>query len=397
VNHARHLINFVACGVALGWLALLWSTLTPHTDDFKIYWLAAQAMHTAGSPYAFEPFVYPPTMALLVEPLTITDQETAQHLWFICNSLFAVGLVGVCLRAYAVPLARRYWGVVLVLALVLPPTRLSLFLGQVSILVALLVSGCVLLAQRRPWVSGVLLGGAAALKLYPGLLVLYYLGRGPRVIAYSAALAGLIILGGLCIYPGVAVMVEYVQRVLLQSLGHLAYTAEVNISITGFFDRLLTDNPYAVPVAHAPGLSRLLIVLCSLLVVGLAIWRGGIYTWMVAMLLLAPQNGYYNLVILLLPALAIVAELQARPHKLLAAGFALSGLLCMIPPAWSQGLPLYEAVHTRWGVLAVSPAFYGLLLLFGLLLVRHPAVPDSATVPPQSIHSSAPAVRTARG
>lgn len=48
-------------------------------------------------------------------------------------------LLAVCIRLSRSALARRYWGVLALLLVIAPPTRISLQLGQIGILMALVM------------------------------------------------------------------------------------------------------------------------------------------------------------------------------------------------------------------------------------------------------------------
>jgi hypothetical protein len=145
--------NWIGCGLACLWLLFVASTISPVVDDFEQYWQAAINLRDIGDPYATTPepgqipdnattqhiaFPNPPFLAYLMFPFTFVSAATGLQIWYWLNVLFLSGFVGLCIRLSQSILARRWWGWVLLLAALTPPGRLSLQLGQVSVLLAFL-------------------------------------------------------------------------------------------------------------------------------------------------------------------------------------------------------------------------------------------------------------------
>ena len=136
------------------------------------------------------PFTYPPFAALTFLPLTLLCYSTASWL------LTAVTIVSVAasLWCFAVSTAaetgarmRRLLPWALPAALLLEPVRSTLTYGQINaVLMALVAVDCLTRAPR--WPRGIGVGIAAAVKLTPGIFVLFFLLR--RDLR-SAARAGL--------------------------------------------------------------------------------------------------------------------------------------------------------------------------------------------------------------
>jgi hypothetical protein len=146
-------------------------------------------------------------------------------------------------------------------------------------------------------------------------------------------------------------------------------------------------NAFAAAPLHMPGLAWGLAGFTSLVVLLGCLGSGGqaehglslvlrFCVYLCGMLLIAPVNGYYNLIALLLPILAVLRVLELRPDRTIRAVLVFAGALICIPAGWSAGTPLYNVVHTGWGILLLSPALYGVVVLFGLLVVlaRQPIV-----------------------
>jgi hypothetical protein len=390
------LLNVGSLALALCWLALIASTLTTHVDDFKLYWHAAVNLRQLGDPYAttpepgtlvlppvesggtlIGPYMYPPLLAYLVQPLAALDLYQAQRVWFAINCLALGMLIRLAIQVSGSDLAHRHWGVVVLGTVLAPPTRLSLQLGQVSILMALLLVAAFALRRRAAPISGALLALATLIKLYPGFLGLFYSSRRSRTVAWWGLAAGALLLALSAMIYGLAPYQNYLHKNVQSNF--YPYAAEFNISLVGFWDRLLAASSYAQPLATWPGLARALAALCSIGVVGVCLRAGRdaadepthllqYSAWLCGMLLLSPINGYYNLVLLLLPLLAALSHLERHPYRQATHWLILAGALICIPPGWTQARPaLYDALHRGPGLFLLTPAIYGLAIYLGLL------------------------------
>jgi alpha-1,2-mannosyltransferase len=128
-----------------------------------------------GTPYGF---TYPPFAALLMLPMTLVSLQTAVAL----NLVASVALVAVGTAWVLRPLLRRTdWPVWAVLGTALPlvllsePVRQSMAFGQVNLFLAALVLLDVAALRRGARWAGIGIGLAVAVKLTPGVLLLYLL------------------------------------------------------------------------------------------------------------------------------------------------------------------------------------------------------------------------------
>jgi hypothetical protein len=401
-SRLRPLLNAVALTLAAIWLVLVGRTLTPEVDDFAQLRRGAVDLREHDNPYYTREvpeaeaqrqpgtvdetgergFKYTPVFAYLFRPAALIDHRAGQLIWFGVNIVTVAALIVLCLRVSGSELARRYWGVLALGMVMAPPTRLSLQLGQISLLMALMLVGVYALAPRRACLAGLLLALASMIKLYPALLGLAYLLRGPRrVVWWSIAWTVALVTVFLPFY-GVGHYRAFLDAVI-RSSNH-PYAAEFNLSFVAFWTRLFSKTPYAIPLIDTPALASGLVILCSLatLIVCVIAPRSrpgadlGLLEyslWLCAMLLLSPINGCYNLVLLLLPLLAVLRRLEKAPDVRLRNWLVVGTLMACLPPAWSDSLPaVYGAVHVGWGILVLTPAFYGLLIYFGLLAYLAP-------------------------
>ncbi|GAB4196735.1 MAG: hypothetical protein OHK0022_14490 [Roseiflexaceae bacterium] len=396
----RRLLNGAALLLALLWLVALALTITPESD-YQYYWSSARRFLEDGQLYELHPdvpvsalpegdpirgkYIYPPVFTYLIQPLGLLDYPTSLWVWLALNAGFLAGFVWLCVQISGATLAWRLWGPLILLVLIAPPVRLSFQLGQLSLLLALMLAGTLAL-ERRPLIAATLLALISWFRIYPALMGLYYLLDRRYALVRWCILAGLAIFGVSLLIYGLEPYQSFLQNILLQY--PYPYAAEHNISLFGFWSRLLTDNPYTRAPLQLPELAVLLNGLSSLALLGwcaLLTRRAGpqadrrllFCLWSCVMLLLSPTNGYYNLVLALLPLLLLLRTLEQRPDPAMRNWLVLGSALLCIPPTWTDGLPLlYNSLHTGWGVLALTPSLYGLLIytwLLGRLMGRNNA------------------------
>jgi alpha-1,2-mannosyltransferase len=136
-------------------------------------------------------FTYPPLSAVLAVPLAWLPWRAAQIGWM---PMIYLPLAVVIWHAFRPLLARagRYapaaFGGLLTCCTLLTPMRQEVHYGQIDIfLVALCTVDC--LARRTWWPRGALIGLATAIKLVPGVFIIYLLITGRRKAAAVAAVS----------------------------------------------------------------------------------------------------------------------------------------------------------------------------------------------------------------
>jgi len=170
---------------------------TPYRLDLDVYRIGSQVWLRHGDLYgalpptssgARFPFSYPPVAAVLLAPLSLVPMAVAGTVL----TLLSVALTAVVLRVFLRSLGQSesWWtvGWLLPTALFLEPVRSTLNYGQVNVVLMALVSVDCLATSPR-WPRGALVGLAAAVKLTPAAFVLFFLCRGDRRAAGTAAVS----------------------------------------------------------------------------------------------------------------------------------------------------------------------------------------------------------------
>jgi hypothetical protein len=154
-------------------------------SDFTHYYRAALCVREAQSPYLDPEDLYPPALAFLLTPLTLTDYATARLIWFWCSQVFLLlaafltwrGLghdrAGACCVACVWAVGGAAWE--------------GLALGQVGPLLMLLLA---LAYWRAGAGQGAALAAGFSLKFIPGVVsVVPLLRRDWRAVTVLAAVA----------------------------------------------------------------------------------------------------------------------------------------------------------------------------------------------------------------
>ena len=343
-----------------------------------------------------------PTAMLLTMPLALLDYPDACLAWNLM-SLAAFGAsIWLVMRGLRIPFSRAAWFPLVTLLLLCNPLRQQTNQGQLSGLLSLLVTSIWFSARAgRPVWSGVWLGTATALKLFPGFLLIYFALR-RQWWTVAAGMISFVALNG-------------VTAALLGSSAYATYIGEVlpsvaatratwpNASLAGFVCKLFDDPApvlfrwhwRVVPLWSAPTVARIGCLLCVAVVtlftaraIHSARTRGesdrAFGVAVTAMLLVSPVTWDHYFLMLVLP-LALVwlwlpPQSSCRPLFL----FTLAGL-------WLNALTVGQAfvpagdpprdVFPIHVVTLMSFQCYALVSLFALGLATTKASQSEPTEP----------------
>lgn len=223
------LLVVLALGVTY-WLTLMAIsvTLVPQRgSDFAIYYAAAEVVrytpaadlfswpalvhvtqaHGGCAMFPRPRYVYPPLLAMLLEPLTLVPCGLAMSLWTGINAmLWAGATVLLAWRLQARwPAARLAAVTVVTIASAgFWQAIWGLWLGQVHLVVLFgIVLALVLHERGKPWLAGGVLAVAACIKFFPAFLLFYFLLRRDWKVLGGAAVAGVACILGMCLAVGV--------------------------------------------------------------------------------------------------------------------------------------------------------------------------------------------------
>jgi alpha-1,2-mannosyltransferase len=311
------------------------------------------------------PFTYPPVAALFAVPLALMSWPAAQLVWV---AFIYVPLAFVIWFAFA-PLLRRVPGpaglraaafaAVFAACAYLFPMRDEMRFGQVDmVLLAMAVADCAVRAPR--WPRGVLVGLATAIKLVPGVFIVYLWVSGRRRAAVTAMIAALAwSLGAWLVLPRDSV--TYWTSVIFQSgrLGSNSGTS--NQSLRGLLLREFLPG-------QAPGVVWAALALAAA-VAGFALARRlaresremeAIAVTALLGVLLSPVSWIHHFLVVVVVIGAILADGRSPRRVAIAAGTAVFFTLTI--PWWGQTLlgqhdvptVVGRAVQDAFGIAAVA-------------------------------------------
>ena len=348
--------------------------------DLEVYRTGARVLLHGGDLYGQLPrlgdghelpFTYPPFAALSFIPLAILGYSMAN--WLL--TAITIACVAASLWCFASSTGaeagvrmRRLLPWAVPAALLLEPVRSTLTYGQINVLLMALVSfDCLTRAPR--WPRGILVGIAAALKLTPGVFLLFFLLR--RDLR-SAARAGLSFAA--CTGAGFALAphdsLHYWTKIAYQParIGGISFAS--NQSVLGTLARLGLSNP-----ARTWLWLTLCLLVAALTVIGMrgALKAGQVTSALllnaVAGLLISPISWSHHWV-WAAPALLIYLS-TTNPKRRRPPTFALLALLTFaIAPHWLLPSGGGRELHWAWWQQTIGDSY----TLIGLAALTRAAI-----------------------
>jgi Glycosyltransferase family 87 len=339
---------------------------------------------------------HPPVAVLLALPLARLDYPDAVLVWNLIS--LAALLASLLIVAKGLGLSWTTLPPTLGLLAFCHPVYGNLYLGQLTLELVLLVTMIWALERSgRSSAAGLIVGAAAAIKLFPAYLVLLYLAR-RQLRPLAAAVLSFLALNLLAVFVlGLNSYHDYITTVIPGQAKF--WSCGYNLSIAGFWHKLF--NPIAEtglvdPLWLSPTLARggtLLSSLVLTLSVATCVYRAqtplqhdlAFGTTVTAMILVSPVAWDFSLPLLLVP-LALIA------HSATISGSRwIPVVLCLILAiTWIPQNTLTELVRTDhslgilpWTFMLGAPSlkFYGLLATFALAVVTFRAAKRGELVP----------------
>jgi alpha-1,2-mannosyltransferase len=168
---------------------LAWTYLAPNGANFvdlHVYLGGAGAIDHPGTLYSYVyadqtpdfplPFTYPPFAAVVFYPLHLLPFGVVAFLWQLATMAALYGSVRISQRLIGVPAGagRRVAMLWTAITIWIEPLRSTFDYGQINVLLMLGVLWAVY--TTRWWLSGLLVGVAAGIKLTPAITGVYFLG-----------------------------------------------------------------------------------------------------------------------------------------------------------------------------------------------------------------------------
>lgn len=341
-----------------------WTSVRNFLVGLPVYLDYRQSLeiHLGGS--ASPTFTYnahPPGAVLLALPFGLLEYRAAYLLWSVA-SLICLGLSFWLLLA-AGQRQRGGWAGLGLLTLVVSGNAFThqMIQGQLNLVLLALIAGA-WWADRRdlPATSGVLIGVAAATKVFPAFLILFHVAQ-RKWRAVGGTVVGFLAFNGLgCLVFGPQAYRDYFLRVA-PDVAKFRDTWP-NASLLGFWSKLFDGaHGHVVPLWHSPSAARTLTVLSCLILVAATLWSVG---WIARFAGRASDGG---------------------GDRNLAFGLCCSGMLLASPITWDHAfLLLIPAFWFAWQACDGRTAVRLLIVLLAIVLLwLNPMTVWAAIVPDQ--------------
>jgi hypothetical protein len=270
-----HVAVVSACSAGLIDFAQEWTSARNYAIGQPVYLDFGRSLAIHFGPASAAHFQYnahPPASVLLALPFALLPYRPAFLTWSVLSAACLVASLLMVLRN------RRGQPIDLPLLAAITLVMTSSVLvqqtiqGQLNLVLLVLITGA-WLADRKDAsaISGVLIGIAAAIKLFPAFLVLYYLAQRKWRAVWGVAVAFLAVNGLGCLLFGVQAYRDYFLRVA-PDVAKFRDTWP-NASLLGFWSKLFDGGfGQVVPLWHCPILAQSLTVISCLVLVAATAW-----------------------------------------------------------------------------------------------------------------------------
>lgn len=269
--------------------------LNPHANIYDVSVLLPYGCGLLSTTHT--PYVYPPLLAMLLQLFALLSCGIALPIWQSINLALWLVVVVVLLRYLP-----RHRLLLLPLGLFFVPLWTSFYFGQINEAILLGIIAALWLVERHhPRWAGVVLGVLAAIKLFPVLLVLYFILRRQWMVGVTAILT--ILVSGLMM--GVVVGLSGLDDAARAILTFRALTDHHPNNIA-----LLPLSPIVPP---------LLVALVLLFLVAIIRYQDGDqrlgYAWALATMILILPLIWEHYFVWLLPVFAYLLSRPLPSHR----------------------------------------------------------------------------------
>jgi hypothetical protein len=278
---------------------------------------------------------HPPPAVLITMPFAWLDYPAAFFWWSVLSLGALVAAAVMVTRQLALTMSVAAWLVAIAVLTIWYPFREQLMQGQVNLVLLAALTG-IWSAERsgRPQLAGVLLGFATAVKMFPGLLFVYFAFRRQWSIVAAGVVSFLAMTAASAALFGTGAYAAYLAEVLPAASQWQSHW--YNTSLIALWTKLFDPGPaggHIIPMATSPVLARV--------------------------------GGWASCAAVAIALAYAIARARRRPELDLAFGATVTAMLLMSPITWSQNLVL---LSFPLAVLVARPARVGPFHWAALLL-----------------------------
>lgn len=301
---------------------------------------------------------HPPTSVLLALPFAYMSYVPAAVAWNLLSLVLLAGSLSVLFSELRFNPSLSHLVLLATVLGIWPPLWLHLIQGQLGIPILFLLTLAWRAARHgRDALAGGIIGLAAAIKIFPAVLIVYFIVQRRFRLAIAGIIGFVLICALTLMITGPEAFRDYLTSVLPTLKRWNEYGQ--NASLNGFFSRLLS-----------PSLAGVAALMASALVAA-AVWARSRRSNLdqsfglaiTGTLLITTLTWPHSLVILLLPLAIYVANLvyaDSVSRLLAGAGW----LLMAVPQPLLPGFPEHLRASVVVSLTVLSLNFYGLLAFF---------------------------------
>lgn len=247
-------------------------TLFRQSVDFGGYYQWAQYLNPKIADVDPPWINYPPFWGLVIKPFTLFPLAVAQHLWRAIQVIlvfFFIWGTNRWLKTVRPPsIPYLYLTILFFITLCYSPIIITLKNGQVNISILILLGLSLwFFLRNHHYLSGIILGVTTAIKILPGILILYWLWKREYRLAFTAILTVIIIFMVTITLLGLQMHIVWVKQTM-----HYAqylrshWTHQANISIYAFLREsqaqgVITSHFSAIQFQYGIGIALLILLL----------------------------------------------------------------------------------------------------------------------------------------
>ena len=397
-----HVISVVDLGKWLGMMPMLpWFVISilwvvfiglnyvyaTHTDSglnaFLAYYQGAEALLNNAPLYNGLDgwiYLYPPLFAQMLMPIaTLDNYDVAVLLWYVINVALLMGTLFSLSRYVPPARAKLLW----IAPIVFLPFWQALYLGQVTtIMLALLTFAWICMREDRAVIAGMLLALASWIKVFPAILILYFIFKRDWRVLRGVVLLGTVLAIAQVLISGPDIMFEFFDILLSLTAGGQPEATYENLSILAFVSRLFQHNDKVIPIFVDDNLFTIIRWGITAFIIGIsviAIWYSGASTK-------AKQINWrfdieYSLMIMTILLFGGTLWISGLPPLLLLYVLLLRNVDKFHSPFWMKAMgvlsfmlittyqPLILILMKEYlDVITLSLGFFGVLILWFLLI-----------------------------
>jgi Glycosyltransferase family 87 len=336
-------------------------------------------LHLTSNPVpSIEYNAHPPTSVLLALPLARLNYSDAVLVWNIITVVAFLAAMIIVVRELSVP--PRYLLPILAILAFCHPIYGNIYQSQLTLPLLFLVTAIWAL-ERSNWLraAGLLLGIAAAIKLFPAYLAVYYIARRRWQTVLAAVLSFLALTLVTAFLLGADTYYDYISVVLPNQTKFRSFT--YNLSIAGFWHKLfdpVADTGPVEPLCFNPTLARWGTLVSSLAVSAIVAVQAylartaaqrdlAFSAAITAMLLVSPVTWDFSLPLLLVPIATITQRAWIERAHCVIAALLTTLIIDWIPQnlltQLCQESPSESMLSWTFTLRAASLKFYSLIII----------------------------------